>query len=1480
MLAVADKMTASNPRLSDLIYPLPAFDAVTRTAQETALRATEVAQPALGAVSLGAWRVLQAFGVEAAAFAGHSYGELPALCAAGVLSPEDFFAVSQLRGRLMAEAGGRGDAGAMLAVHAQPETVAAVLRDEQLELTLANKNSPEQTVLSGPTPMIERAATVFAARQVRATRLAVAAAFHSPLVAAAEEPFRAALQRIDFHKPRVPVYANTTAQPYLSDPAPARDLLAGQIARPVEFMAEIEAMYRAGVRYFLEVGPRTHLTGMVGAILAGREHAAFALDGSSGQRSGFFDLASALAWLASLGYDIHLAKWDDGSDRLRHLPPERGKPTFSVALGGANYVKPKPVRAPAPPLAAKRVDAQLQPKEVATPTMNGAASTSSPNPPPPAADGTALAQALQVTRETLAALQRMQEQTAQLHRQFLEGQESAQRGVHLLIEQQQRLLQASLGLPAPAALPPSLAALPAPPVAKPQAAAVPVAAPLPAVAPTKHIETILLDVIAEKTGYPAEMLELDMALDADLGIDSIKRVEILSALQERLPDAPQIKPEHLGTLHNLRQIVAFLSNGDGPAPATNGTAPAAHAASIGQEQIGRVLLEVIAEKTGYPAEMLELDMALDADLGIDSIKRVEILSALQERLPDAPQIKPEHLGTLHNLRQIVAFLAGSSPNGEQPRKEGATPTVAGPFDPAEPPVASLERSVLRAVPLSAATRPAVRLEPGAEICVTSDDTELANAVARRLGHLGYRLHLLPAEALRERSRHSDNLSGLVLLAPAMSLSDCYLKDVLFGVQGAAAALRRAGKRGAALFATVSRLDGAFGLRAIDPDREPLDGGLAGLTKTAGHEWPEVNCKAIDMADDFDDVDAVAAALVEELLLAGPPEVGLAKGGRCMLERVVQPLPGSLTTAPLQPGDVVVVSGGARGVTAEVAVALAGAFRPTLVLLGRTAAPEPEPDWLRSLTGETEIKRELGQRANGKVSLKEIGEQYQRVMAGREIRQTLARIEAAGARAEYYTLDIRDSHEAAQCLESLRGSFGPVRGLIHGAGVLADARIEEKTGDQFDRVYGTKVEGLRSLLHALTLEELRVLVLFSSSTARFGRTGQVDYAMANEVLNKIAQQQARRLPGCRVVSVNWGPWDGGMVTPALKKVFAQEGVGLIGLKAGADYLVQELRHADERSVEVVILAGDKPEAPAVTPVAQASWPVPPALLTAFERVLDVPSHPVLESHVLNGRPVLPMALVLEYLAHGALHQNPGLAFHGCDDFRILHGVILDDSQPLTLRVGAGKAVKGERGLVAPVELRTVRADGHETLNARAEVVLTTSLPAAPQPLLRAGEVAAQPYALTPAEIYRDRLFHGPDLHAVKCVEDLGEDGIAALARAAPPPAEWIQSPLRQQWLTDPMVVDAGFQLMTLWTIERRGAASLPCFVRRYRQYRRAFPESGVRVAVRVTGAAQFRALADIEFVDAEGGLVGRIDGSECVTDPALKRAFERRVLASR
>jgi hypothetical protein len=173
------------------------------------------------------------------------------------------------------------------------------------------------------------------------------------------------------------------------------------------------------------------------------------------------------------------------------------------------------------------------------------------------------------------------------------------------------------------------------------------------------------------------------------------------------------------------------------------------------------------------------------------------------------------------------------------------------------------------------------------------------------------------------------------------------------------------------------------------------------------------------------------------------------------------------------------------------------------------------------------------------------------------------------------------------------------------------------------------------------------------------------------------------------------------------------------------------------------------------------------------------------------------------------------------------------------------------------------------------VLASTLPAAPSPR----EVPLLPsYPYTAEEVYRrGLLFHGPALQGIEQIDGCGEPGISGTIRSAPVPAEWLRLPLRHHWLSDPLVIDGSFQLMILWSIEQRGAASLPCHVRRYRQYRRAFPAVGARVVVSVDRASDLHALADIDFLSGDGKLVARIEGYECIIDPALERAFKRNLV---
>jgi len=284
----------------------------------------------------------------------------------------------------------------------------------------------------------------------------------------------------------------------------------------------------------------------------------------------------------------------------------------------------------------------------------------------------------------------------------------------------------------------------------------------------------------------------------------------------------------------------------------------------------------------------------------------------------------------------------------------------------------------------------------------------------------------------------------------------------------------------------------------------------------------------------------------------------------------------------------------------------------------------------------------------------------------------------------------------------------------------------------------------------------------------------------------------------------------MVGPALGQEFARLGVGLIPRAAGARALVAELCAADGQA-EVLIgkgLSAARLAAPATVAEAPRARCLTPAadsdgrLALAFERRLDLERHPFLGSHVIGGRAVLPLALMLEWLAHGALHDNPGLVFCGIDGLRVFKGVMLE-REPKTIRVLATRARPTDGGFEVAVELRSAGDASGELLHARGRALLAAEPPAAQS--FERPQIPAQSDALPdPETIYRDILFHGPHFQAIERLEALGPGGIAARVRTAPPPEQWMRDPLRSAWLTDPLVIDAALQLGSLWCHQQLGA----------------------------------------------------------------------------
>jgi acyl transferase domain-containing protein/acyl carrier protein len=1458
--------------LGALIYPLaPAADANDR------LMATAVAQPAIGAVSAGLLKTLRTFDLPIMMSAGHSVGELAALFAAGVFSEADFIRVCMRRGALMSPRADGVERGGMLAIAAGRRTAGVALSAAEIDVTLANDNAPKQVVISGRRSKIMRAAAVFAESGVTTTPLSVSAGFHSPLVGDAEAPFRASLEDVTVNSPTFPIIANLTAEPYAAGPDAIRSTLARQLVSPVRFVESVRAMYDAGARVFLEIGPGRRVSGLAGAILKDAEDVSvISCDASTGKGSGVLDLARALAAVAARGVPVSLALWDDGFVS----PPE--EKAMTVPISGANSFKPKEKRPPTPPrvAAAPAAVAAIQPaqlpaldKEITSFTSGPTSMSSSP-------------ESLALVRESILALQTMQQQTAEAHRQFLEGHVASQKLFFELIARQlggpSTALPASAPAPAPASVAPVAAPVLSPPIVPRPIVPPPTAfdgngAAQGATSAAASVASVLLEIVSDKTGYPTDMLNVGMSLEWDLGIDSIKRVEIFSEVQARLPAAKSIRAEDWTRVRTLQEIVDLLSRRSESASAVALTPSDAPKEDASAAAVAAVLA-VVTDKTGYPAEMLNLEMTLEWDLGIDSIKRVEIFSDLQARFPGARKVDSQEMAKIRTLGHIVAFLVGESPPTPQEAPAMAQePAAAAPLTPRTAKSSGvIDRLVL--VTESLSSEPMQVLFPSGDaafLLATVAGDPLTSRVAERLTDAGFAPQIVdlttPDIAL------PPTLQGFVILAPEQTQDARAVTLAAFTLLQRASASLKAGDT--PVFATVTRSGGVFGLDGIDSESNALLGGLAGLSKTASHEWPSVRCLTIDL-DPALPADAAAVRLTDELRGDGSGEIGLGPAGRVGLRLEIEPIAVAHRTAVeaerLAPGDLVVVTGGARGVTAAVIGRLATAFRPTLLILARSPLPEPEPSWLDGLSSEGTIKAAIARHASAPLTPRELQAEYDRLMAARELRRNLEGFGAAGATVLYESVDVRDTEAVRAIVGAAVDMYGPVRALVHGAGVIADKLIADKPLSAFVTVYDTKVGGLDAVLRAVDPKGLRALILFSSSTARFGRKGQVDYAVANEALNKLAQYCSVHLPACRVLSLNWGPWDGGMVSAGLKSVFEKEGIDVIGLDEGADYLLAELRNDASPHVEIVVLGRRRESGVAAAaslaapgPMAGASLAAPSAEMPpVFEMTLDVASYPVLQAHVVGGHAVVPAALLMEWLALGAVQRNPGVRLVELSDFKVLKGIRLTADGRVTLRCYAAPPRLDGDDVIDSVEIRSV-SDGRELAHARALARLSMR---AAEPQSPAHPRIAGAYAKDMDRAYDEDLFHGELLRGITRVYGASPNGISARIAGGGEPSSFVQAPLRCTWITQPLAIDCCFQLAVLWSSEHLGAPCLPSAVGRYSQFQSAYPEAGCDANFIVRAHGPGRLVADVELVDDNGRLIARLEAFEATVDASLKAAF--------
>jgi len=1295
-LAVWDGLDGDLADLHGVVFPEPGFDASSLDAQKAELTAMANAQPAIATTSLAQLALLDVLGVTADAAAGHSFGEVTALAAAGVIPMERLVETARTRGVLMAEAG-RGKDGAMLAIAASAEDVRALLDSQPQSagsLVMANDNAPQQVVLAGHASDIAWAEAAAKSAGWTSRRLPVASAFHSSIVAASSEPLATYLKTLKLGQAGFPVYANATAQPYGEQVA---DQLADQVRQPVKFREMIEAMARDGVTRFIEVGPGRVLTGLVGQILDTTPHIAVALDDP--KAGGLRGWHRGLAALAADGVALDLVSLFDHYDApAKHV----AAPAHAVLVGGANLGKPYPPADGKTSITLKRARMTL------------------PDAPSPVAEGPQLTPAVQrvdapLSTDAWSVIDRIQKETAEQHQHYLD----------VMTQSHQAFLDVSAQM--------------------------------------------MAQIVGDHTTVAQAPMSTPNAV-LDVTVSSLQQ-----APEAVATPAPRPLPQ---------QVLAPVSD---------------HRPS---ESAGDVVLAIVSEKTGYPADMLGLGMEMEAELGIDSIKQVEILAALQARFPGAPSIPASELAGLRTLQDVVDSVSGLTSDDRTDHLVGVQHSA-----PSSSPSAVLccTETAFRPVPPTGFAMAGLR---DGEVFITREDPVFADALERVMT-----THGIKARAVDDVPDEAGAVICLAALAAARSPEECVQMHVRAFHSARSVAKSSAESR---LFVTVQSTGAGFAGADV-----PV--GVASLVKTAAWEWPNASVRAIDI--ESLDAERLAVELVEG---GSGVEVALRDdGARLVVVDDVEASPAGETISVAQ-GGVVVVTGGARGVTAESALALAARHGLRLALLGRTTLREASPEE-PSGTTVAEIATALVASAHARgetIGLPQARAQAERLIAEREVRATLSAAQQQGTAARYFTTDITDRAELRKVLDEVRQTFGPIVGVVHGAGVLADKRLEDLDDDQFVRVFSTKLVGAEALLDATSSDDLRFISLFSSIAARAGNAGQSAYAAANATLETIAAREAaRRGSACVVRAFGWGPWDGGMVDATLRSRFLDAGVGLIPIDEGAEFFAEQ--------------ALCRSSAPAVVVAAPAEGRL---RATSLEWDVSTENLPVLEDHQVRGRVVVPVVIVLD----AVLRAARGLVAEACPvvrDFQVLSGVTFAASEKQALTLAFDPTGSSYTVTICDREGRP-----------RYRAILDTEPDASPN--VSVPEMSGSPWPMSIDDAYADYLFHGPRFAAIENLDGFGSAGGTGSLKGL----HYLGWP-ESDWAIDPAIVDGGLQLGLLWASALGRSLMLPQRIGRV-VLNRPFPENAV---VRCRFAARpindKRVDYDVTFETMDGARVAALEGVE-------------------
>ncbi|MBF0411502.1 MAG: SDR family NAD(P)-dependent oxidoreductase [Desulfamplus sp.] len=867
----------------------------------------------------------------------------------------------------------------------------------------------------------------------------------------------------------------------------------------------------------------------------------------------------------------------------------------------------------------------------------------------------------------------------------------------------------------------------------------------------KGVMTVITEIIAKQTGYTEDMLDPELDLEADLGIDTVKQVEIFAntASHFGFPVPEDLK---LRDLNTIARLAAYIDTKVGtsniiqkeiqismePETKTALSSNSQPSAPVNQEsQVMQVITGIIAKQTGYTEDMLDPELDLEADLGIDTVKQVEIFAntASHFGFPVPEDLKLRDLNTIAKLTEYIASKvapAGVASKVEPvdivPKVESAD--IASKVEPVgssdvvedsdknmtqneqlNPNFKSVNitkeepHDIHRLVPVWRKTGLPITEKwsfAGKTVLVAGDDTygigDFINADGGKVVEISNTLKE-PFERQINSAQLEEslnNLDGLICITP-------------FDVKSFFIIVKK-------LFSSLNQQD-KFIAAFSAVDKNPSFAGICGIMKSLAKEMPNTIVKVVSILNNsIDNTSSKNNAQINNSLKSQPVqifmdeirstdprvEISYRNNEKYVVHLKDSPLSKTETDfsqkSLIANGDTILVTGGARGITFEILKAVVKKYQTNLIILGRSDIYNIDTlsdiiagvESISSIDEKTVMEKlKLTMKGAKPVELKQAAN---RILSALESRKNIEILKSFGVYVSYIAADVTDKNAIKSALESV--DVYHVDGVIHAAGVEESMPFEKKTLDSFERVFNTKVYGCLNVIEALEEKGVRFYVGFSSVTAKFGNEGQTDYTAANEMMAAILLGLDREdsLPKCKII--DWTAWSGaGMATrETVQKVLTERGLKFLPLEAGVKFFMDEME--DSTTPEVVITgldhSFDRDKILKIAPFLDSDVTLlnsnseilsledaqkNSSNYRAFTRRLDIEQDRFLLDHAMEGTPIFLGATGVETMAEAAMAAHKNGRISEVKNFSIPYGIKLLQNKPKDIKISVNEDKNG-------------------------------------------------------------------------------------------------------------------------------------------------------------------------------------------------------------